>query len=496
MNCVDLIFEHVDRAPGRAALIEAGDAPRTVTYGALGPCVDRLAAALRRAGVVDAPATRVGLLCPDGADYVLLCLALLRAGACVVPIAGELSSVERKQLVEMTALDRLVLGRGAKWADVPGEAVAIEAGEVSCEGRVGVCGEEVGAAFDEEALAAMRPAFIRFSSGTTGGSKGIVLSHKRLHERIEAANKALAIGASDSVVWMLPMAHHFAVSMMLYLMKGATTVLVREPMAGKVLDAVHAHGGTVLYAAPFHHAMLAGEGSGRGWPGLRLAVSTAAGLPTATAAAFDRRFGVPLSQALGVIEVGLPMVNVARAREKPESVGQVLPDFELALRDEAGASVEAGEVGELYVRGPGMLDAYLVPWRPGGAALSEGWFRTGDLARRDAEGDVFLVGRGKTVINVAGLKCFPEEVEAVLNAHPQVRESRVYGRGHAHVGTVPVAEVVPMDIDSPPTAASLSTHCRQLLAAYKRPMQFQFVDALQRTASGKIRRAVGEAEGA
>jgi long-chain acyl-CoA synthetase len=156
----------------------------------------------------------------------------------------------------------------------------------------------------------LNPAFIRFSSGTTGTSKGIVISHESLLARVTAANRGLRIGPEDRVVWILPMAHHFAVSIMLYLLHGATTIIENSHLAEDVLNAGTKHGGTVLYGAPFHHALLATEGSGRAWPTLRLAVSTAATLPLATAQAFDQRYGVALSQGLGIIEVGLPLLNL------------------------------------------------------------------------------------------------------------------------------------------------------------------------------------------
>lgn len=492
MNCVELIYEHARATPQRPALIDAAR-DQTLTYGMLRECVERMAATLEQPGLFQGRSAvpRIGLLCPDGVEYVLLALALLRGGACVVPIAGELSGHERCRLVDATALDAIVLGPDARWADPPGrsQAVALDAGlDIgACTVQRDVRDPGARPAFDEAQLAAMEPAFVRFSSGTTGACKGIVLSHRRLRERVEAANAALRIGPADRVIWMLPMAHHFAVSMMLYLINGAAAVVVKEHLAARVLDAVERYGGTVLYAAPFHHALLAEDASARPWPTLRLAISTAAALPGRTAEAFDARFGVPLAQALGVIEVGLPLINLARAREKPGALGRPLPAFEIALRSEAGEPVAAGEVGELHLRGPGMLDAYLVPWRPGAAALDDGWFRTGDLARVDEEGDVHLVGRRTAVINVAGLKCFPEEVEAVLAEHPQVGEARVSGQAHPRMGAVPVAEVVPADVADPPTSGALASHCRRL-AAYKRPIRFELVECLPRTASGKIRR--------
>ena len=120
--------------------------------------------------------------------------------------------------------------------------------------------------------------------------------------------------------------------------------------------------------------------------------------------------------------------------------------------------------------------------------LEDGWFRTGDLARMDGDGDVFLLGRSHSVINVGGLKCFPEEIEAVLAEVPGVAAARVFGKDHARFGAVPMAEIEPRDPFQPPRASELALHCRRALANYKVPVSFQMVEHIQRTPSGKIKR--------
>jgi long-chain acyl-CoA synthetase len=143
--------------------------------------------------------------------------------------------------------------------------------------------------------------------------------------------------------------------------------------------------------------------------------------------------------------------------------------------------------GEVAVSGPGFFDAYAAPWMSRNEVLADGWFRTGDIGRLDAQGFLFLLGRKTAVINLAGRKVFPEEIEAVLNRHPAVRESRVFGRAHPHLGEVVEAEVVLAG--APAELESLSAFCRNNLASYKIPSRFHVVPALPRTvATGKIRR--------
>ncbi len=494
MNLAEEIFQRA--RPDAVALIEGG---RSLTFGELEDASAEAARGLLVAGLPrrePGRIPRIALACPNGIEHVVLALAVLRAGGCLVPVAAELAAPEREALLRTVAVDALIVSDRFPWPGRTAEGTRIplllpERGAALFPRLGGQNGAPP--CFEESELARVDPAFIRFSSGTTGAAKGVVLSHATLLARVESANRRLGIGPEDRVVWILSMAHHFAVSIMLYLLKGAATVIAPSHLAEEVLAEGIRHGGTVLYGAPFHHGLLAAEPSGRAWPGLRLAVSTAAPLPAATAAAFAARYGVPLSQGLGLIEVGLPFLNTTAPREKPGSVGRPSRDeegdAEARLCDvETGLPVGPCETGELHLRCPGMLDAYLSPWQPREAILAPGgWFRTGDLARFDAEGYLHLVGRAKSVINVAGMKCFPEEVEAVLQACPGVAAVRVRSREHARFGSVPVAEIVPA-AGAAPSVPGMVQACRAALAPYKIPVHFELVTALPRTPSGKIRR--------
>ena len=476
----------------RVARVRADGGIAAVTYAQLATLVDETAQRLRAAGVVSGTdgIARIGLAAPNGIAHVVLALAVLRAGGCVVPVAGELAPPERRALLRALHPRAVLVAAGARW-DETADAATISTLEVAGTPVriVATPGGEAQARspFDEGRLAALDPAFIRFSSGTTGTSKGVILSHRTLVERIAAANRGLGIAPDDRILWLMPMAHHFAASIMLYLAQRATTVLLGAHLATDVLTAARRHAATVFYAAPFHYALLAAERSRETWPSLRLAVSTAAALPVATAQAFDARFGVPVAQALGIIEVGLVAVN-DEPREKPASVGRPLPDFTAELRGDDGRPVPAGGVGELFVRGPGMLDGYLWPFRPRAEILAGGWFGSGDLATADHDGSLRLVGRARSVINVSGMKCFPEEIEAVLQEHPSVAAVRVVGRAHERVGAVPVADIVPRDPARPPAPRALAAHCRAALARFKVPVEFRMVPALPLTASGKLKR--------
>ena len=423
---------------------------------------------------------RIGLACPNGVDYIILALAILKAGACLVPLADELTAEERQEIVTRTSLCGVILGKNESWhrEDARGFEKSCAASWVPLQ---------TAPIANEAEFSKMNPAFIRFSSGTTGRSKGVILSHERLRERIVAANSALEIGPGDRVLWMLPMAHHFAVSIVLYLYHGACTVLSNDGMASEVLKTAEATRATVIYGAPFHHSLLAADTGGYAWPDLRLAVTTAAPLPLETANRFRKRFGKPLVQGLGIIEIGLPLLNTGGAGDCPTAVGRPLPAFDVELRDDEGLPVAVGSVGELWIKGPGMFDAYLSPWQTLAEICVDGWFATGDLAETDAAGRVFLRGRRKSVINVSGMKVFPEEVESVIERHPAVLRCRITGLDHAVLGTVPAAEVILADGKST-SSRELIEWCRKSLSGYKVPVRVKFVGELPLTASGKIKR--------
>jgi long-chain acyl-CoA synthetase len=175
-------------------------------------------------------------------------------------------------------------------------------------------------------------------------------------------------------------------------------------------------------------------------------------------------------------------LNTGDAIAKWNSVGRPLPDFHVKILnpDESGC-------GEVAVRGPGFLDAYVAPWLPRERLMENGWFVTGDIGHIDSEGYLFLAGRKTAVINLAGRKVFPEEIESILNRHPGVRESRVYGRVHPHLGEVVEADIV---LERPDASLdSVRQFCRNHLASFKVPTRLQIVTSLPRTpVTGKIRR--------
>ncbi len=453
---------------------DASGAGRRRDYAGLVEAMDARAARLHAAGVE--PGDRCGLVARQGPGFVESALGILAAGGCLVPIADDHRGAVLEAFAARAQLHHLFVE-----AEDDAPVHRRFPGARAVDGR------------GDADFRALRPAYLRFTSGTTARRKGVILSHDAISERLDAANRALAIGPADRVLWLLPMAHHFVVSILLYLRSGAAVLLPASSLARPVLEMAGREGATVFYASPYHYGLLAADRSAQGLEGVRLAISTAEGLPERVARAFRERYARPVCQALGIIEVGLPVANLEHAAEKPTALGRPLPDYQVWLRSEDGRPLEGAgspeRTGEICIRGPGLFDAYLEPWTPARRLLEPDGFRTGDQGFFDADGDLHLAGRRANRINMAGMKFFAEEVEAVLDAHPGVRRSRVRARLHERLGELPVAEFVPADPAAPPSARELTRHCRERLPAYKVPRAFDAVASLPLTATGKLERA-------
>ncbi|MEI6788008.1 MAG: class I adenylate-forming enzyme family protein [bacterium] len=473
-NIVDVIRGEVASFMTKAALVD-GDIE--LSYDQLFRAVDQVEQALAGRGI--RPLDRVAFLCEDCADYVVGSLALLQRGAVIVPVSPSLMGDEVKTVLDRMDVNFLMVessvdpGAGGEQLE-PCGFVTRTFSLRRCSAR-----NEFPAEY-----AAMNPAFIRFSSGTTGDSKGVLLSHQTLLERTEAANQGLGITSRDTVIWVLSMSFHFVVTILLYLRRAATVVICRQPFPESFLEAARNRHGTVFYAAPFHFHVLATSPlvSSECLALTRLAVSTAMKLSDETASAFREKFGFALTEAYGIIEVGLPFIN-AGVGAIPGAVGRAQPGYEVRIVDP-----DADGVGRVLIRGPGLFDAYVSPWKSRKEALEEGWFNTGDVGRLDGQGCLTLLGREKNVINFVGMKIFPHEVEVVVALHPAVQECRVTGVPHPLFGQMPVVEVVLKPDAGKPDASEIRRFCFERLPAHKVPKEIRFVAALKRTASGKIRR--------
>ena len=477
MNVFDTLSHSARLWPDRMAIIDAAGA---LDYRSLWREIEALRVQLLRLGVREGQG--VGVRARNGRACVIGALAALGCGAVVMPIHHQMKPDELSDMLARAPLSA-ILGDGS---------TPTPTGETACELKllngISLCFTRLPGAHLPLAPGIEDAAFVRFTSGTTGAAKGVVLTHRGVLERTRAANTGLRLTCEDRVLWVLPMAYHFYVSILLYLEVGATIIVAADYLAESILDAALAHNATFLYVTPMHVRMLTGEPSGRALPSaLKCVMSVSTRLHPQAARDFRARYGVPVAQGYGIIEVGLPIMNIAEAAEHPEAIGRPLPAFDAAILDEAMNPVAEGETGHLTLRGPGMFAGYLSPPQSRDEVLRQGWFLTGDVAHRDSAGRIVLDGRTSSVIHVAGLKVFPEEVAAVLDQHPAVLRSRVTTRPHSQTGEVVHAEVQLRSGGPAATREEILAFCRHRLSNYKVPSSLELVAELNRTSSGKVR---------
>lgn len=474
LNLAEIFYQQAALQPEHPAIL-GPDEETCISYGMLQKEIQSLADELLAAGIRSG--MNIGLHYPGGQAYIVFTYALWACGACVTPIAMELATEEKEQILQNIVIDAVISTASCELfaAFTLGKAVVLT--EKACLRTV--------KAFraPPAELAALNPAFIRFTSGTTGDAKGVILSHETIFARIQAANQGLHISSKDRIVWLLSMAYHFAVSIVSYLSFGASIILCKNSFGSTILHAANRHKATFIYAAPTHYELMNHDRSSQTLPELRLAIVTTAYLRPEIAEAFYHRFGLAPNETYGIIEVGLPAINLDAPKEKRGSVGRLLPGYRIKLH----APGENG-AGEIMLCGPGLLDAYYQPWKPRESILEEhgGWLATGDLGFLDEAGYLFIVGRSKEMISVAGMKFFSQEVETVLERHPAIQAACVFGVKARRLGETPMAHLVLADNHEPPDEEQLKKYCGDSLASYKIPDQFRWVDSLARTASGKL----------
>jgi long-chain acyl-CoA synthetase len=475
MNIVELIRQETRRFAARTAIVEG---PRTITYGELLDRIGALSKVLVRREI--GPGHRIAFRCADGIDYVIGALALLDCGAAVVPVADSLTPGEVLETIERIDVNGVLTHSSLPRAESDEAADKIHDVFLWRSRRAG---PEL-----DQNCRDLGAAFIRFSSGTTGESKGVVISHRSIVQRTDAANQGLGISDRDVILWVLGMSHHFVVSILLFLRKAATIVVANQRFPFSVLEATERVRFTFIYGSPVHFYLLAVSNlvAPESLANVRVAISTSMKMAPEIFTQFSRKFGIAPSEAYGIIEIGLPFINTEAGAAGQNTVGRILPDYQLRIEnpDENG-------VGEVLVKGKGMFDAYFSPWRLRDQCLRDGWFDTGDLGRVDEQGRLSLLGRSKTVIVCAGMKVFPEEVEQVINSMPGVKESLVLGKEHPQFGHTPVAHVVVAGnvVDPAKIIEEIRGYCCRKLSSYKVPVEFREVKSLPKTVSGKLARS-------
>jgi len=488
VNLGTLLAASCEAHPDRVALRH--DA-RTLRYRELDRAVRGVATALRERGI--APGERVALMIPNVPEFTLAYFGALYAGASVVPLNVLLSAPEVHYHLEDSGAKLLVahplFGAPARaGADAAGVPLVASAG--AGPGTLAALAEAPPAR-TLHATGANDTAVILYTSGTTGRPKGAELTHANLLLNCALVVPKLVPSTPDDVALAtLPLFHSFGqtcVQNATLAAGGCLTLLPRfaprEAFEVMERDRVTLFAGVpTMYHALLHHAPERDYDLGA----LRWCMSGGAPMPLEVMRAFEAKFRVAILEGYGLSETSpVASFNMLDRPRRPGSIGYPVWGVELAILDEGDAPVADGEPGEICIRGHNVMKGYL--GRPDATreALRGGWFHSGDVGVRDADGSYRIVDRKKDMVIRGGFNVYPREVEEVLYAHPGVLEAAVIGVPHESHGE----EVKAIVVRKPGAAldeAGVIAFCRERLAAYKYPRLVEFRDALPKGPTGKI----------
>lgn len=483
----DLLDRAVRRFGERTAVV-MGD--ERLTFAQLRDRVDALGRALLGCGV--RAGDGIAIWQPNSIRWIEAYLAIARIGSVVVPVNPALQPGEAAQILSRSRSRLVLVGgayRGRPLLPLAAQAVGrLDITVVDCDATGGGVVSPAEYVQRCDAVAASDPCLLLYSSGTTGRPKGVLHSHRVVDNMMRAADRQ-GLNASDVLVHYLPLGHIFgAASVLSFLYCGGCLVLLDVFDAGRALELMAAERATVVYGigAMYHDLLRHPSRKERDLSTVRLCmVSGPVDLVRAVDDSIGPAIGVwGMTEACGISTLpelaDSPAVRFAN--------GRALPDVSVRVVAADGGPVARGERGDLQVRGVGLMLGYLDEPERTVAAMDDGWFRTGDVARLGAGGELEFVGRSDDALRVGGEMVDPAEVEAVLNRHPSVAGAAVLGLPHERLGVVPCAFITVRpgaDFDE----AAVVAFAAERLAAFKVPRTLFVLDAFPTTDTGKIRKS-------
>jgi acyl-CoA synthetase (AMP-forming)/AMP-acid ligase II len=487
VNTATLLTDGIARAGDRPALVQGA---RSLSYRALGDRVGRLAAGLTRLGL--RRGDRIVLLMPNRIELVESLWAAFHGGFVAVPVNWHLHPDEVGYIVGHSGAAAVVISdeTAAATRTLP-EAVRVLHVARSDGSGTGLDYEDVLAAGPAPAVdtAPDEPAWLFYTSGTTGRPKGATLTHRNLAAMTGAYFADLdPVADASTYLHAAPLTHGSGMYLLPSTARGATQVVA--PGAGfsgaEFVRLIDEHRVThAAFLAPTMLKRVVAEAHGRTFPGLRSIVVGGAALYQEDLRAAVEVFGPIVTQMYGQGEapMTITVMPAAQAPARPGSCGRAFHGVEVRIADPSGDPLPEGADGEVLVRGDVVMRGYWDDPGATAAALAGGWLHTGDIGHLDAAGYLHLTDRAKDVIITGGSNVYPREVEEVLLTHPAVREAAVIGVPDPEWGESIRAFVV---ATGGPSAAELIAHCRDRLASFKKPREVVFVTELPKNATGKI----------
>lgn len=431
-------------------------------------------------------ARRIGVMLPTSGLFPMAALAIWMLGRTVIPLNYLLSREELAYVIDDAELDTVVtVGPMLEFTGgIPERASPLRLEELSFRGLPPVRWPPK--------LADDFLAVILYTSGTSGRPKGVMLTTGNIMANIDQCVRWADFTRRDVLLGVLPQFHSFGLTVLtlLPLAVGCKAIYTARFVPRRLLSLLREHRPTAFIGIPSMYNALrsAKDAKPEDFASLRYAVSGGEPLPEAVFEAFQRDLGVVINEGYGLTETS-PVTHWCRPHEhRHRSVGRALPGIDVRIVGPNGQVLGPGEEGEIRLKGPNVMSGYYrLPEETAAVFDDDGFFRTGDMGRVDDEGFLYITGRIKEMLIVAGENVFPREIEEVLNQHPTVKDSAVIGMQDGARGEVPLA-FIELEEGAAFDEASLRALCRQRLAGFKVPKEIRVVEALPRNATGKIMR--------
>ena len=475
----------------KTALNYKGD---KITYGQLDQQVLAYAYYLKQAGVKEGD--KVVLSCINSPEFLYSYFGTVKNGGIIVPInlmltMEEIIFIVRDSEAKFMIMHPVILQKAKLTKETIektlGVTLIILDEEFNC-GLSGISTDGLENFFEEDAISTFL-----YTSGTTGKQKAAMLTHKNLVVNSEQCYVGLQARPDDIYMCVLPMFHVFAFTacILMPLWSGATVSILEAFQPKEVIDTLLKDEITIFMGVPSMYVVLLEAGKKNiAFPKLRMAISGGAALPVEIYRQGRDIMKLPIVEGYGLTEAS-PAVsfNPPDGVQKEGSIGLPLPDVECMIIDEEDRELTAGEVGELAVRGENVMLGYYNQLDETVKALRGGWLHTGDLAKKDEEGYIYIVDRKKDMVIVAGLNVYPREVEEVIYQYPKVKEAAVIGMADKLRGEYVKAFIVLKEGEEC-HSKELLRFMREKLAPYKLPRHIEFVESLPKNSTGKIMKRI------
>ena len=474
------LFAHAARTPGLTCII---DEHGQYSY-------QQVATMAAGMGLYLAAATQrphVGILLPPGVGYVAAFYGTLLAGKAVVPLNYLLGDREIAHVLANSGIDTVVT--------IPQLAGRLKDSPLKIVDLTQLPQSPAGIAPRFPSPRADDMAVLMYTSGTSGLPKGVVLTYRNLQSDVDAAIEHAALREKHKFLGIIPLFHSFGMTATILapIQLGSTAIYLQRFSAVATLKAIKEHKASIMLGVPSMFAALLHlkSATAADFAHFYLLISGGEPLSAAVRKGFEERFGITIHEGYGLTETCAVAALNTPQMNRPGSVGKPLPNVQTRIISDEGLAVGPDGEGEIWIKGPMIMKEYFhLPNETASALTADGFFKTGDCGKLDADGFLYVTGRKKELIIVAGEKAAPREIEEMLLLHPEVLDAAVVGKKDPHRGEIVVAFIIARP-QTTPTSESLRDFCRQKqLATFKVPREIHFVSEFPRTPTGKVLKRV------